>query len=56
MFCNGYKRVFLVFETYVASILIVFGRMLQVFHLDVAKIDLGIAHIVVGPISSSHLL
>jgi hypothetical protein len=40
IFCNGYTRVFLVFQTYVASVLVVFGRMLQVLHLDVAKIDL----------------
>jgi hypothetical protein len=33
-----------------------FGRMLQVVYLDVAKIDLGVAHIVVGPICSNHLL
>jgi hypothetical protein len=28
-----------VFPTHVASILAVFGRILQVFHLDVAKVD-----------------
>jgi hypothetical protein len=33
-----------------------FGCMLQVFHLDVAKVDLGVARVVVGPICSSHLL
>jgi hypothetical protein len=33
-----------------------FGRMLQVGHLDVAKVDLGVAHVAVGPICSSHML
>ena len=33
-----------------------FGRILQVFYLDVVKVDLGVAHVVVGPIYSSHLL
>jgi hypothetical protein len=66
MFCNGYKRVFLVFQTYVASVSIIsdvcckcfnyFGRMLQVFYLDVAKVDIGVAHVTVGPICGSHLL
>jgi hypothetical protein len=28
------------FKTYVVSVSIVFGRMLQVFHLDVTKVDL----------------
>jgi hypothetical protein len=29
---------------------------LQVFHLDVAKVDLGITHVAVGPIYSTYLL
>jgi hypothetical protein len=32
-----------VFQTYVASVLAIFGRMLQVFYLDVAKVD-GVLH------------
>jgi hypothetical protein len=30
--------------------------MSQVFHLDVVKVDLGVAHIAMEPICSSHLL
>ena len=65
------KRMFHVFHTYVASVLSgcciyfamatnmfswCFRRMLQVFHLDVAKIDLSVAHVAVGLICNSHLL
>jgi hypothetical protein len=31
-----------VFQTYIASVSIVFGRMLQMFSLDVAKVDLAL--------------
>jgi hypothetical protein len=43
-FCNGYKC----FSC--------FRRMLQLFDLDVVKIDLGVAHVAVGPICNSCLL
>jgi hypothetical protein len=33
-----------------------FGHMLQVFHLDVAKVDLKVAHVTLRPIGSSQLL
>jgi len=36
---SSFFYVLRVFQAYVASVLTVFGRMLQVFHLDVAKID-----------------
>jgi hypothetical protein len=35
-----FNSVFLVFQTYVASVLTVFRRMMQMFPLDVAKVDL----------------
>jgi hypothetical protein len=38
--CTCFSGVLQVFLTYVASVLAVFGRMLQVFYLDVAKVDL----------------
>jgi hypothetical protein len=66
MFYNDYTRVFLVFQMYVACVSIVsnvrckcfncFECMLQVFHLNAIKVDLGVAHVAVGPICSSHLL
>jgi hypothetical protein len=34
-----FSGVLQVFQTYVASVLIVFGCKLQVFHLDVTKVD-----------------
>jgi hypothetical protein len=40
MFCNDYNCVFLVFHTYVASVLTVSNICCEVFHLDVAKLDL----------------
>jgi len=50
-------QVFLqVFQTYVASVSTVFKRVLQVFHIDVAKVDLLFAHVVVGPICRNRLL
>jgi hypothetical protein len=33
-----------------------FGRMLQVSHQDVVKVDLGVTHVAVRPIYSSHML
>jgi hypothetical protein len=33
-----------------------FGRVLQMFPLDVAKVRSGVAHVIVGPIYSSQLL
>ena len=30
--------------------------MLQVFHLDVVKVDLDVVHVTLGPICSGHLL
>jgi hypothetical protein len=33
-----------------------FGSMLQVFHLNIAKVDLAVVYVTVGPIYSSHLL
>jgi hypothetical protein len=41
--CNGFQvfsGVLQVFQTYVPSVSTVFGRMLQMFHLDVTKVDL----------------
>jgi hypothetical protein len=35
-----FSGVLQVFQTYVASVSVVLGRMLQVFHLDVKKVDL----------------
>jgi hypothetical protein len=35
----SFSGVLQVFQTYVASVSAIFGRMLQVFHLDVVKID-----------------
>jgi hypothetical protein len=40
MFFNSYTHVSLVFQTYGASVSIVFGRVMQMFPLDVAKVDL----------------
>jgi hypothetical protein len=40
--CNGFQvfsGVSQVFHTYVASVSVAFGCMLQVFHLNVAKVD-----------------
>jgi hypothetical protein len=33
-----------VFQTYISSVSSIFGRMLQVLHLDVSKVDLGVGH------------
>jgi hypothetical protein len=32
-------------QAYVLSVLGVFRRILQMFHLDVSKVDLGVAHV-----------
>jgi hypothetical protein len=64
MFCNGYKRVFLVFQTYVASwsknvcckCFNYFDVYCEYFHLDITKIDFGVAHVAVGPNCNRHLM
>jgi hypothetical protein len=44
MFCNVFSSVFQVvlqvFQKHVSSVSFVFGRMLQMLHLDVSKVDL----------------
>ena len=40
MFCNGYTRVFLVFLDVCCKCFNCFGRMLQMFHLDVVYLVL----------------
>jgi hypothetical protein len=55
MFCNGYKRVFLVFQTYIASVSIASDVYCKCF-IDVANVDFGVANVAVGPICSSHQL
>jgi hypothetical protein len=36
------------FQAYVSNVLNVFRLMFQVFHLDVAKVDLDVAYVVVA--------
>jgi hypothetical protein len=40
--CYGYARIF---QAYVSNVSDVFRFMLQVFHLDVAQVDLDIAYV-----------
>jgi hypothetical protein len=56
MFCNGYKHVFSGVSDVCCKCFKYFKRMLQVFYLDVAKVDIGVAHFAVGPICSNHQL
>jgi hypothetical protein len=39
-----------------ASVSVVFGPMLREFHLNIAKVDRGVAHIVMGPTRRIRLL
>jgi hypothetical protein len=55
MFCNDYKCVFLVFQTYVASVSIASDVYCKCF-IDVAKKDFVVINVAVGPICSSHQL
>jgi hypothetical protein len=65
MFCNGYTYAFKfflgvlqVFQTLCCRYFSCFGRILQVFHLDVAKVDrmLHMLNGSMGPTCRSHLL
>jgi hypothetical protein len=51
IFYNGYKCVFLVFQTYVTT-----GSDVccNCFHLDVVKVNLSVVHVVVEPVCTSH--
>jgi hypothetical protein len=52
-FAVATKRVFLVFHMHVVSVLIISDVCYKCFHLDIVKVDLGIAYVAVEPICSA---